>query len=656
QALDKIEDAFINNELDYGRKLFLIENCIYGVDIQPVAVQIAKLRFFISLIIDQKTQPAKENLGIQSLPNLETKFVAANTLIDLEKPDVQGTLRNPEIVKLENELKDLRHQYFNARTRNEKLKYQRKDKKLRQEIAGLLVNDGWDNRVAQQIVDFNPYDQNKFAPFFDSEWMFGVKDGFDIVIGNPPYIGESGNKEIFRNIAQNTFGKKYYVGKMDYYYFFFHKAIDITNQMATITYITTNYYPTATGAKKLREDFKKRTSILKLINFNELRVFESALGQHNMITILSRKNNPMTLAKISITKRQGESTPTILTNIFQGTDECSDYYSVLQTDLYEGNESYIRMEGGFSTTSDDPVQSVLNKIINRGIVLKKVCLINQGIVSGCDYIASRNIDKLTKPYDVLLNDGIFVFDLTNKRDFEVLKSFTNEEKQLLKPFFKNSDIESYWCKLDPDKYILYLDRNSTTIDCYPNIRKHLDKYIDILTERREVENGIIEYFQLQWPRVKNIFMGEKIVVPYRCKKNHFAYNDVEWFCRSDCYVISQKDPSIKLKYLLALLNSKLYYLWFYFKGKRKGEMLELFQTPLSEAYIAAISAREQMQFVKLVDKILNLTTAKDYLENKEKQTIIANYREEIDQVVYKLYDLTPVEIKMVENFYYQDRE
>ena len=147
QALDKIEDAFINNELDYGRKLFLIENCIYGVDIQPIAVQIAKLRFFISLIIDQKIQPAKANLGIQSLPNLETKFVAANTLIELEKPDVQGTLRNPEIVKLEDELKELRHQYFNARTRNEKLKYQDKDKKLRREIAGLLVHDGWDNRV-----------------------------------------------------------------------------------------------------------------------------------------------------------------------------------------------------------------------------------------------------------------------------------------------------------------------------------------------------------------------------------------------------------------------------------------------------------------------------------------------------------------------------
>ena len=83
KTIEDIESAFANNELDYGRKLYLIENCIYGVDIQPIAVQIAKLRFFISLVVDQKKNSSRKNLGILSLPNLETKFVAANTLIGL---------------------------------------------------------------------------------------------------------------------------------------------------------------------------------------------------------------------------------------------------------------------------------------------------------------------------------------------------------------------------------------------------------------------------------------------------------------------------------------------------------------------------------------------------------------------------------------------
>ena len=96
QEKDNINEAFERNELDYGRKLYLIENCIYGVDIQPVAVQIAKLRFFISLVVDQKIDDAQENRGVRPLPNLETKFVAGNTLIDVEKP-AQLLMRNPEI-------------------------------------------------------------------------------------------------------------------------------------------------------------------------------------------------------------------------------------------------------------------------------------------------------------------------------------------------------------------------------------------------------------------------------------------------------------------------------------------------------------------------------------------------------------------------------
>ncbi|MHB1686958.1 MAG: Eco57I restriction-modification methylase domain-containing protein [Ignavibacteriaceae bacterium] len=187
--LKEIKEIFEseNNFDDYSRKLFLIENCIYGVDIQPIAVQITKLRFFISLIIDQNKQEDKENLGIRSLPNLETKFVAANTLIDLDKP-AQGMFRNLEIEEKEKQLRDLRHSYFTAKTRKEKMQYQTQDKKLRKEIAKLLEDDGWNTTVAKQIVAFDPYDQNASASFFESEWMFGLTDGFDVVIGNPPYI------------------------------------------------------------------------------------------------------------------------------------------------------------------------------------------------------------------------------------------------------------------------------------------------------------------------------------------------------------------------------------------------------------------------------------------------------------------------------------
>ena len=142
-----ISEVFENNSSDYGRKLYLIENCIFGVDIQPIAVQIAKLRFFISLIVDQNVNLKKENLGIRPLPNLETKFVAANTLIGIEKP-AQMLLRNPEIDKKEKELKEVRERHFTARTPQTKEKYRKEDERERRAEISEISGEAW---ISQEI-------------------------------------------------------------------------------------------------------------------------------------------------------------------------------------------------------------------------------------------------------------------------------------------------------------------------------------------------------------------------------------------------------------------------------------------------------------------------------------------------------------------------
>ena len=171
----EINDVFENNASDYGRKLFLIENCIYGVDIQPIAIQIAKLRFFISLIVDQKAsaetrtsvsvpssaltdvrasannaRASANNLGIRPLPNLETKFVAANTLIGLE---TNGGLKPNGVTELEKQLKEVRAKHFGARSRRTKEKYRTEDKKIRSQIAELLKQGGINETSADLITE-----------------------------------------------------------------------------------------------------------------------------------------------------------------------------------------------------------------------------------------------------------------------------------------------------------------------------------------------------------------------------------------------------------------------------------------------------------------------------------------------------------------------
>lgn len=280
--LKEISKIFEENSSDYGRKLYLIENCIYGIDIQPIAVQIAKLRFFISLVIDQEKQPEKENFGIRSLPNLETKFVAANSLIDLSD---QLLIRTEKIIQKENELKEVRHHYFTANTYLTKEQYRNKDKTLRDEIAGLLKDDGWQPSIANQIAEFDPYDQNTAARWFNSDWMFGIKK-FDIVIGNPPY-GVSIPKGEYRNTIEKKLGK---VPDYEIYYYFIEIAAQLLRKNGIQSYILPNTFLFNVFASDYRKKLVSYWEILCICDCTEFKIFEGATV-HNAITCMV-KNNP----------------------------------------------------------------------------------------------------------------------------------------------------------------------------------------------------------------------------------------------------------------------------------------------------------------------------------------------------------------------------
>ena len=183
----EISEIFEQYAGDFGRKLYLIQNSIFGVDIQPIACQIAKLRFFISLAIEQEPDKNADNFGIKPLPNLETRFVVANTLLALTRL-AQLTLAQTDTVnKLEQALIANRERYFHATTRQQKFVYKEKDKELRGELATELENLGFLTYAASKIANWDPYDQNASADWFDAEYMFGMTEGFDLVIGNPPY-------------------------------------------------------------------------------------------------------------------------------------------------------------------------------------------------------------------------------------------------------------------------------------------------------------------------------------------------------------------------------------------------------------------------------------------------------------------------------------
>jgi hypothetical protein len=391
RKLAEIASNFADNNDDYGRKLYLIENCLYGVDIQTIAIQITKLRFFISLVCDQKTnRNKKENHGIRPLPNLETKFVAANSLISLPEMD-QTLLADPRINQIEAEIETLYHSHFSIQRRDQKLAVQRKLKALRIELGAVLAGSLMSPAKAKHIAEWDPFDQAS-ADFFDPHWMFGrsLAEGVDIVIGNPPYIGQKGHKEIFQKILPTSLGARFHQRRMDLFYFFFHLALDVLKNGGHCAFITTNYFITATYADKLRLDLKNRAAILKLTNFNELKIFESAAGQHNAVTFFRKGVSANQVAETAVTSKTGSADETILRDIISGEDSETQYRRVKQTDLYEGSQHYIRMVSNEESKSD-PIMAILAKVAQCGTPLGDIAEACQGIVTGCNKVGHQNI-------------------------------------------------------------------------------------------------------------------------------------------------------------------------------------------------------------------------------------------------------------------------
>jgi hypothetical protein len=299
-ALEKHKKDFADPAYaDYTRKLYLIEKCIFGSDIQPIAVQIAKLRFFIALIVSQPIDRSKPNWNITPLPNLETKIVAANTLFGVPRHGAQGSLLDdPAIAEKEAELRDANAAYFTSRTRATKKRRKEKVQKLHEELVALLKRDGFVTaRDADRMARWDPFDQNRYADFFDVEWMFGMpraRDNseavFDIVIGNPPYVRHEDIKEltpVLKNVYQYECGSS----RADLYVFFYERSVKLLKPQGVLSFITSNKWYRAKYGEGLRQFMATHTRLKNIIDFGDEAVFTAIA--YPTIVIATRREKPI---------------------------------------------------------------------------------------------------------------------------------------------------------------------------------------------------------------------------------------------------------------------------------------------------------------------------------------------------------------------------
>ena len=277
EELVEIDETFKRyRDSDFGRKLYLIQNSIFGIDIQPVACQIAKLRFFISLAIEQAPDENADNFGIKPLPNLETRFIAANTLIGLKG---ERTLTSQKAQDVERELSSNRERHFHATTRQQKRTCKQKDRDLRSDLAAELKSIGMPADDAERIAEWDPYDQNATADWFDSEWMFGITDGFDVVIGNPPYVrADAGEKNaILRQQIRDSKQYETLYEKWDLFIPFIERSYKMLNSGGFTTLIVSDAYCHAKYAIKSQEWFLRNSKILRLDFLSKIQIFDASV-------------------------------------------------------------------------------------------------------------------------------------------------------------------------------------------------------------------------------------------------------------------------------------------------------------------------------------------------------------------------------------------
>ena len=666
--LEKLD--FNNKRSLYELKLHLIQNCIYGIDIQKIASQISKLRFFISLIVEQSetSDSSEDNYGIETLPNLETKFVTANTLIRLKLEEQSDTLTlfdndDPELKKLKKELLDIRYNHFYAKTVAEKIKYRKDDEDKRNQIKKHI----WDNltkpntehigiwekeilrlqkelekykdekweeiqqsdlfgevtlikidlnrtkrrdiedriRYLQGLIEkeyhkiapkglqeelntlasWNPYEQNGEAKFFDPEWMFGISDGFDIIIGNPPYVQLQNNGGKLAKLYEGQ-GFKTFARTGDIYCLFYEKAHQLLKQGGICNFITSNKWMRAGYGQATRKFFLEHTNPLILIDFAGIKVFETATVDVNILLYVKEK-------------------PTFNT-----------WGCTIKDNELKKLSLYVRQHGGKTTFPSDESWVILSEIEQR--IKAKI----------------EAIGTPLKEWDISINYGIKTgfndaFIINGEKRAELIAQ-DPKSAEIIRPILRGRDIKRYGYEFADLYIITTFPSLKIDIELYPAVKQHLLSFgYDRL--KQTGEKGARKKTNNKWFETQDSigywedFYKQKIVYPNMTKFMPFFLDNENFLVNQKCFIMTGE----KLAYLTAFLNSNIFKICYRdnFPELQGGtrELSKIFFEQIKIPFLKEITEQE----------ILSLIANESY--------------KKIENLIYKACNLSEEEIKFIEN-------
>ena len=618
EELIEIDDTFKRyRDSDFGRKLYLIQNSIFGVDIQPIACQIAKLRFFISLAIEQEPDIGAENFGIKPLPNLETRFVAANTLIGINLSETKGLFEDDTVQQLLKEIDAIRERFFLTNSRGTKRKLEEQEEEYRAQLENelerqriewianrqreieteiaLLHNPEQREQVrgkkqktfearkkkfdaefedALKIARWKPYDQNAKSDWFAHEWMFGVTNGFDVVLGNPPYI----NIENLPVTTKDYLFKNYQAckGRTDIYIAFLEKSISILNGNGFMSFILPLAFAMQKYGEKMREILIENHNIREIVDASSYRIFENAVV-YNIVLIVG-KHKRQNLTKVRL------------------------HYSNTDFDVRGGKEFLIDQHA-FAELKDSRLETNSNvfdnlklkeKIWKNAVRLDQICLVAYGAR------LNHRSEKLGKTHYI-----------------------SQSKISGSKPFCEGKNIERYsftqegWLNYTPDE--------------------HYNPMFPELFENKKLMFIRIVKDQLRFAYDNKGFYNSHTVI--NCVRLDLLADASHITARR---AVHQSDYNLakkfNYKYVLGILNS-VFTNWYFCNFL--SDNLNFYPNHAKELPIPNVTSEEQLSIIELVDKILDA-------KHTDPEADTSDLEDEIDKLVFELYNFTEDEIAIVE--------
>ncbi len=555
---------FLTNE---ARKLgisnhhqFILQNNIYGVDINPNSVEITKLSLWL------KTAHHKEKLL-----NLNDNIKIGNSLIPDE--NIAG-------------------------------RYDEYEGKVIYELTGTandMIGDIYKERQA-----------NIFSKSLAFDWQKEFNFKFDVIIGNPPYIKEDKHREIFEPLnpankkykstkhspQQNKppFASQYYQGKMDFWQFFACLGLDLLNKNGYLSYIAPNSWLTNHGASKTRNKILQEATLISYVDFNDNKVFKTADIQ-TMIFCLQKTPTATHIVEYC---KLNNTTEKLFTQKQVAISESLTKSTFEKIEL----ATAILLDRTIHFVSDN-LKPLFDKLEKVGSYRLKKDVVGLGIQHSHDVVNNDRKKILGKNFKI--GDGIFSITTAEKDALNL----TTQELEIIKPEYTTKEIDRYFANNKNTRWTIYTNssfKEPNKINNYPNIKKHLDKFSSVITSANAP-------YGIHRTRRENLFLGEKIITARKCTyKPRFSFVDFNSYVSGTFAVIKPND--INLKYLTGVLNSKLVAFYLKNKGKMQGSNYQLDIEPLCKIPIAIASQKQQIDITQKVELMMQINGKIDVINTQ----------------------------------------